>query len=178
MAPLVEKMQPETAGQVGNAGNQEREAIQVVEFILGNERFAIDLFEVREVVEYTTITRLPNVPPYIRGIIDLRGEITTIVDLKHRLNVVETANISEESRRIIVLDEKISNVKTGILVDDVTSVATFERDQIDNLSASCGGNDTAILGIIKEKRKIGNNQETALIIWIDIAQLINDIGEG
>ena len=57
--------------------------IQIVEFVLGKESFAIDLFDVKEVVEYTTITKLPNVPAYIKGIIDLRGEITTIIDLKH-----------------------------------------------------------------------------------------------
>ena len=57
--------------------------ILVVEFLLGDEHFAIDLFEVREVVEYTRITHLPDTPPHIRDIIDLRGEITTIIDLKN-----------------------------------------------------------------------------------------------
>lgn len=58
------------------APDTKKKDIQVVEFILGNEHFAIDLFDVREVVEYTNITKLPNSPPYIKGIIDLRGEIT------------------------------------------------------------------------------------------------------
>ena len=66
---------------------KKRESIQVVEFVLGKEHYAIDLFDVKEVVEYTSITKLPNVPDYVQGIIDLRGEITTIIDLKHRLNI-------------------------------------------------------------------------------------------
>src|SRR5271157_968401 len=70
-------------------------SIQIVEFILGKERFAIDLFDVKEVVEYTTITKLPNVPAYVKGIIDLRGEITTIIDLKHRLNITESGQIAD-----------------------------------------------------------------------------------
>lgn len=65
------------------------ETIQVVEFVLGSEHFAVDLFDVKEVVEYTTITKLPNVPAYVRGIIDLRGEINMIIDLKQRLNITE-----------------------------------------------------------------------------------------
>src|SRR5271157_6167445 len=86
-------------------------SIQIVEFILGKERFAIDLFDVREVVEYTTITKLPNSPPYIKGIIDLRGEITTIIDLKQRLNIQEESRIEEQNSRIIVLDETITQSK-------------------------------------------------------------------
>ncbi len=75
--------------------------IQIVEFVLGKESFAIDLFDVKEVVEYTTITKLPNVPAYIKGIIDLRGEITTIIDLKHRLNITDSSQVAAESSRII-----------------------------------------------------------------------------
>ena len=89
--------------------------IQVVEFVLGNEHFAIDLFDVREVVEYTNITKLPNSPPYIKGIIDLRGEITTIIDLKQRLDVKDLQRMEEQNSRIIVLDENITQSKIGII---------------------------------------------------------------
>src|SRR5512137_166523 len=118
--------------------------LQVVEFLLGKEHYAVDLFDVREVVEYTTITQLPNTPSYMKGIIDLRGEITTIIDLKERLNIVEKSDQPIENSRIIVLDEKITNAKTGILVDDVLAVSTFERGDIDNTSASGGREDAAI----------------------------------
>ena len=86
--------------QAQNAEDEVRKrqgSIQIVQFILGKERFAIDLFDVKEVVEYTTITKLPNVPAYIKGIIDLRGEITTIIDLKHRLNITDGSQIAAES---------------------------------------------------------------------------------
>ncbi len=149
--------------------------IQVVEFMLGAERFAIDLFDVKEVVEYTTITKLPNYPEYVRGIIDLRGEITTIIDLKHRLNIRDTGTVPIESSRIMVLDTKITKSKTGILVDDVTSVSTFEGNQVDYASASATQEDTSIIGIIKRKIKVKEKEINELIIWIDIRQLLNDI---
>lgn len=160
-----------------NAGNRTKKhgQIQVVEFVLGNEHFAIDLFDVKEVVEYTTITKLPNVPPYVKGIIDLRGEITTIIDLKHRLNITEGGMVAAESSRIIVLDDKITKSKIGILVDDVTSVSTFEPGQVDYTSASVSREDTAILGIIKRKVRIKEKETNELIIWIDIKQLLGDI---
>ncbi|MEN6611282.1 MAG: chemotaxis protein CheW [Methanoregulaceae archaeon] len=152
--------------------------IQVVEFVLGKELFAIDLFDVKEVVEYTTITKLPNVPPYVKGIIDLRGEITTIIDLKQRLNITDTSGTPAESSRIVVLDDKITKSKIGILVDDVTSVSTFEANQVDYTSATVTKDDSAILGIIKRKVKVKEKEKNELIIWIDITNLLSDIDEG
>jgi purine-binding chemotaxis protein CheW len=154
---------------------KEMESIQVVEFALGSEHFAIDLFDVKEVVEYTTITKLPNVPAYVRGIIDLRGEITMIIDLKHRLNITEESTKSIEASRIIVLDDQIAKSKIGILVDDVTSVSTFEGDQVDHTSASVSKQETSIIGIIKRKIKVKDKEINELIIWIDIKQLLTDI---
>jgi len=162
--------QPVQAGEIRRSGS-----IQVVVFALGNEQFAIDLFDVKEVVEFTTITKLPNVPPYIRGIIDLRGEITTIVDLKHRLNITSDIRETLDTSRIIVLDNTITRSKTGILVDDVTSVSTFEESQVDYTSASVSNDDTAIIGIIKRKQKIQEKERNELIIWIDIKRLLSDI---
>jgi len=152
--------------------------LQVVEFLLGKEHYAIDLFDVREVVEYTSITQLPNTPSYMKGIIDLRGEITTIIDLKERLNILEKSDLPIENSRIIVLDEKITKAKTGILVDDVLAVSTFERSDIDSTSASGAREDAAILGIIKKKIKEKEHERNELIIWIDIRHLLTDIGEG
>jgi len=152
-----------------------KESIQVVEFALGKEFFAIDLFDVKEVVEYTTITRLPNVSAYVKGIIDLRGEITTIIDLKHRLHITDTTTVAAESSRIIVLDDTITGTKIGILVDDVTSVSTFEANQVDYTSVSVSNEDTAILGIIKRKIKVKDKEKNELIIWIDIRRLLSDI---
>jgi purine-binding chemotaxis protein CheW len=149
--------------------------IQVVEFVLGSEHFAVDLFDVKEVVEYTTITKLPNVPTYVKGIIDLRGEITMIIDLKHRLNITEESMTSLDSSRIIVLDDKIAKSKIGILVDDVTSVSTFEGNQVDYTSASVSKEETSIIGIIKRKIKVKDKEINELIIWIDLKQLLSDI---
>jgi purine-binding chemotaxis protein CheW len=151
--------------------------LQVVEFLLGKEHYAVDLFDVREVVEYTSITKLPSTPSYMRGIIDLRGEITTIIDLKERLNILEKSDLPEENSRIIVLDETLTKAKTGIMVDDVLAVSTFERGDIDSTSASGAREDAAILGIIKKKIKEKDHERHQLIIWIDIRHLLQDIGE-
>jgi purine-binding chemotaxis protein CheW len=165
-------------GRRDERGGREKGLLQVVEFLLGKERYAVDLFDVKEVVEYTTITKLPNTASYMKGIIDLRGEITTIIDLKERLRIPTGTDADEENSRIIVLDEKITKAKTGIMVDDVLSVSTFDRNDIDSTSATDVEDDTAILGIIKKKVKDKDHEKNELIIWIDIKYLLRDIGEG
>jgi purine-binding chemotaxis protein CheW len=175
MTAKVSEPQETQAQNTEDIARRRQSSIQIVEFVLGKELFAIDLFDVKEVVEYTTITKLPNVPAYVKGIIDLRGEITTIIDLKHRLNITETSQVAAESSRIIVLDDKITGTKIGILVDDVTSVSTFEAKQVDYTSASVSKEDTAIIGIIKRKVKVKDKEKNELIIWIDIKQLLGDI---
>ncbi|MFA5269123.1 MAG: chemotaxis protein CheW [Methanoregula sp.] len=146
---------------------------QVLEFLLGKEHFAIDLFDVREVVEYTPITQLPNTASSMKGIIDLRGEITTIIDLKDRLHIPADPTQKMEDGRFIVLDEKLTGVKTGILVDDVLAVSTFEQGDVDAASTAGAGDDDAILGIIKKKSKDKENEISELIIWIDIRQIMS-----
>ena len=146
---------------------------QVLEFLLGREHFAIDLFDVREVVEYTPITQLPNTASHMKGIIDLRGEITTIIDLKDRLHIPTDQSRKVEDGRFIVLDEKLTGVKTGILVDDVLAVSTFEQADVDAASTAGAGDDDAILGIIKKRSKDKENEISELIIWIDIRQSLS-----
>ena len=164
----------------GQSGSQQEVVppVQVVEFLLGKEHFAIDLFDVKEVVEYTRITRLPNTPSYIKGIIDLRGEITTIIDLKEALAIAGTDVRTEENSRIIVLDDQITLSKTGIMVDDVLSVSTFQRSQVDSSLAALHKENTQIIGIIKKKIRIKDRDSTELIIWIDVKQLLKSLEQG
>jgi purine-binding chemotaxis protein CheW len=153
------------------------EKIQVVEFLLGKEQYAIDLYDVKEVVDYTTITRLPNTPTYIRGIMDLRGEITTLIDLRERLNVTAEKNRSgDDNQRIIVLDEKLTGVKMGIIVDDVLSVSTFDQAEVDRSSASLYNDDSAVIGIIRKKVRVRDQEISDLIVWIGISRILRDAG--
>jgi purine-binding chemotaxis protein CheW len=157
---------------------RQQDSFQVLEFLLGKEHFAIDLFDVREVVEYTTITKLPNTLSYMKGIIDLRGEITTIIDLKERLHIPREKDRSDDTGRFIVLDEKLTGAKTGILVDDVLAVSTFEKGDVDAASTSGAGDDAAILGIIKKRAKDKENTVHELVIWIDLRETLKHIEKG
>ncbi len=150
------------------------EEIQVVEFILGTEQFAINLFDVKEIVEYTRITPLPGSATYIRGIIDLRGEITTIIDLKERMGIAQISTDLEQSR-IIVIDTSVTTNKTGILVDDVTTVQSVSHSQIDKRTLE--GEDSFILGIIRQKSGDRDSEKTDLVIWLDVPGLLREMGQ-
>jgi purine-binding chemotaxis protein CheW len=125
-------------------------------------------------VEYTRITKLPNSPSYIKGIIDLRGEITTIIDLKQHLRISSGSTASEEETRIIVLDDRITHSKIGIMVDDVLTVSTYYKSQIDE-TATSGDDASHILGIIKKKIKDKDKESTELVIWLDVKTLLRDM---
>nr|WP_319537772.1 chemotaxis protein CheW [uncultured Methanospirillum sp.] len=147
--------------------------IQVVEFILGDNKFAINLFDVREIVESIKITPLPHSAMHIKGIIDLRGEISTIIDLKTILNIGRINTIGQNDSRFIVLDDRVTQTKTGILVDDVTSVLTIPTSDIEQTSKDSEDN-SHILGIIK--KNVSDREETKkeLVMWIDIHKILQD----
>jgi purine-binding chemotaxis protein CheW len=175
--PAAPQYGPAAGNAVALTGDKSGNAIHVVEFLLGKEHYAVNLTDVREVVVYTAITPLPNAPAAVQGIIDLRGEITTILDLRQRLNIAERENSQKETSRIMVLDDKITRVKTGVLVDDVLSVSMFEKSEVDtNLEGATWG-EAAILGTIRRKTKEQDQEKTDLIIWIDIRELTRGMDE-
>jgi purine-binding chemotaxis protein CheW len=156
-----------------NEASTTDQEIQIVEFLLGEDKFAINLFDVKEIVEYTKITPVPGSDRYVKGIIDLRGEITTIIDLKAKMSIPSSKEDQEQSR-IIVIDSSVTKSKTGILVDDVTTVLSISESHIDK--KSCDENDSSyILGIIKHKQGERESDTTELVIWIDVPGMLRDM---
>lgn len=147
---------------------------QFVEFILGHENFAVNLFHTREVITPTEITPLPNAPAYITGIMDLRGIITTIVDLKQMMNI-QTSSDGKKQARIIILDQDISKKPVGILVDDVSSVTTYAAGDIDHDADDTAHRGRSILGVIRRKGKEGGKDGHSLVLWLDIHAMIERI---
>jgi purine-binding chemotaxis protein CheW len=151
--------------------------IQVVEFILGKEMFAIDLFDTREVITQTEVTPLPSTPDYLKGIIDLRGSITTIVDLKGLMHIT-TESSGKKNSRIIVLDRSITSKPIGILVDDVFSVTTYGQEDIDRENTSSSDTHRDIIGVIRKRTKnAGEKDKGGLVVWLDIRKMIGKIEE-
>lgn len=148
---------------------------QVVEFVIGDEMFAVDLFDTREVITTPDVTPIPNVPPFITGIIDLRGVITTIIDLRVMMHITRESTGKKQSR-VIVLDKTVSEKMIGILVDDVYSVTTYSKKDIDQEAHSSNEGSRDILGVIRKHRKDGMGKDkNILVIWLDIKKMIQRI---
>lgn len=159
----------QSRNDVESKGNE----VQVVEFILGEDKFAINLFDIREIVESIRITPLPHAASHIKGIINLRGEITTVIDLKAVLKIPQRTSEGLVDSRFIVLDDSVTNTKTGILVDDVTSVLTVPASDIDQ-TAHTSDDTSFILGIIKKSSADRDDTRKELLIWLDIKTLLKN----
>ncbi len=146
------------------------EVTQVVVFKLSDEIYAIDIFDVREIVEEKKITKIPNVPEYIDGILDLRGEITTVVNLKKLLNIPEKDGRTKGKIIVIDADKDVGTV--GFIVDTVLSVT--EVESIEPLSAIASTSaisldESYIKGIIKGKER--------LIILLDVDAILKKVSK-
>ncbi|MDD1718578.1 MAG: chemotaxis protein CheW [Methanoregulaceae archaeon] len=160
------------------------QTFDVVEFELGGERYAMDIGFAREIVEMMPITPIPRAPHYLCGVMNLRGEITNILDINSILGIPEEK--IRESRKIIVLSQEASEGENmGIVVDDVQSVLQVRESQIEKLGDSVTGRDSSqIKGVIKIREPAGPEKgegtlETVdLVIWIDIKGIIRELTTG
>ncbi len=170
---------PSEDSKVGEEQQIETE-IEVVEFSLGQEAYAIDICLAREIVEMMTITPIPRAPPYLAGVLNLRGEITNIITITTILGVSST--FSEEDQKIIVLSsEAAGGENVGIIVDDVRSVSQIPRERIERLGEGIGGKTrTNIKGIIKKEdrdgdRNDGSPEENNLVLWLDLKKVLHEL---
>ncbi|MDY6930528.1 MAG: chemotaxis protein CheW [Halobacteriota archaeon] len=100
---------------------------QLVVFTLGSTMYGVDVNQVREITELRDITPVPGSPYFVEGVTNLRGQVTTVIDLKKRFNLDEKEN-DKETRIIIVESE---GVPMGMVVDSVTEVLRLPTDEIE-----------------------------------------------
>jgi purine-binding chemotaxis protein CheW len=93
-------------------------------FNLGEEEFALPLLSVKEVLALPETTPVPQMPPHFKGILNLRGKILSIMDLRVKLNIKPNKNSEENA--VVILD--LGDYSLGIIVDRVNSVQTFDKD--------------------------------------------------
>lgn len=151
------------------------ETIDVVQFQLSGTNYAIDIKTAREIVEMMPITPVPRAPPHIAGIINLRGEITNIMNLNCLMGL-DSDNRQEGQKIIVLVPEAAGGSIIGLIVDDVHSVLQVNGDDIDKMDASIS-KEAYVKGIIKSGGS-GNGKKD-LVIWIDIEKiLLETLGGG
>jgi len=137
---------------------------QFVTFKLGKSEYGIDIENVTTIEKLSTITRVPNTPDYIRGVINLRGEIIPIIDLAVKFGLDETEDT--ENTRIIIL--AIDGATVGIRVDSVAEVANLSDKSIENVSNFSNElSDEYIIGAAKLDNRIVTLLDIGKMLKID-----------
>lgn len=131
--------------------------MQIVVFKLGEEHFAVETEKVQSINDMMVITKVPNAPGYIKGLVNLRGNIKSLVDINLLLN----ANSTEEQQNIIILT--VEDEEIGITVDEVEEVLVIDENLIQKMDNEQGS--PYIKGIL--------NYNNILLTIIDIDKLLN-----
>jgi len=104
---------------------------QYLTFTLGDEAFAVEISNVREVVDYTHITEVPRMPDHLCGVINLRGNVVSVVDLRLKLGMRATEKTVDSCIVIAELEMDGETLQMGILTDSVQEVVDFDSSQIE-----------------------------------------------
>jgi len=107
------------------------ESIQFIVIKIGNEQFGIDIKYIDNIVRMQSITRVPKVPEYFKGVINLRGEVIPVMSLRLKMGL-EADEYTKASRIIIIKVEQHEGI--GMIVDEVKEVMTLETEQIEKMS--------------------------------------------
>jgi len=137
-------------------------ADKLVMFRLGDDHFAADIFAVERVLRYAAPTGVPDMPPYIEGVMDYQGRVVPVVNLRRRFEL-PAASAGGETR-ILVLN--VSGEWIGVVVDGVTEVAAFDRTQ---LSAP----PKLFRGLAREYVKGIIRRGERLLIYLDVEHLLS-----
>ena len=139
------------------------EVFQWVTFKLENEVYGVNVMQVQEVLRYTEIAPVPGAPDYVLGIINLRGNVVTVIDTRLKFGLMP-AEVTDSSRIIIIEAEK---QVVGILVDSVAEVVYLKASEIDP-APSVGTEESArfIQGV--------SNRKEDLLILVDLNKLLAD----
>lgn len=135
---------------------------QIVVFNLGHEEYGLEVQGVREIIRVPDITRLPNAPDFVAGLINVRGKLTPVMDLRRRFDMTE-AELTGSSRIIVV---HAGGESTGLMVDGVTEVLRVSEGAIEPASEIVASDDSRYLQGIA-------NLDERLIIILDVDNVLS-----
>jgi purine-binding chemotaxis protein CheW len=136
---------------------------QWVTFFLDGEIYGVNVLQVQEVLRINEISPVPGAPEYVLGIINLRGNIVTVIDTRQRFGLRQI-DLDDASRIIII---EVSGNVIGILVDSVAEVVYLRESEIENApNVGNGEGSRYIQGV--------SNRDSRLLILVDLNKLLND----
>ncbi|MGG1311169.1 MULTISPECIES: chemotaxis protein CheW [Cohnella] len=139
------------------------EELKVIVFTLAHEEYGIEVDKVRTIERMAPITRVPKTPPFVKGVINLRGVVVPVIDLRGRFGLPETEP-TDNSRIIIVA---VGDLEVGFIVDSANDVIDIMSDSIEVPPEVVGGVKAKYLSGVA---KIGDNR---LLILLNLSEVLN-----
>lgn len=136
--------------------------LQVVTFALGSEEYGVDIAQVQEINRMVSITHVPRAPQFMEGVINLRGQLIPIIDLRSRFGMER----SEKTKHTRIVVTEIGSRRIGMVVDSVSEVLRIPVEQIEDAPDLVAGVDTEY---IRGVGKMGDR----LIIMLDLGRVIS-----
>lgn len=138
------------------------DSLKVIVFRMNDQRYGVDVQEVLSIEKLQHITEVPQTSEFIKGVINLHGEIMPVIDLKERLSLGETAP-EGQSRFLIV---SIKAIRVGLMVDEATDVMDISTDTVEPAPDVVNGVNKAFLkGVAK--------LENSLLILLNLEHILN-----
>ena len=137
---------------------------QFLTFALGAEEYGVEILKIQEIKGYVPVTTLPNAPAYIKGVLNLRGVIVPIVDLRKKFNLPE----AEDTRFTVIVVVQVQGKTLGFVVDAVSDVLTVTRDAIQPIPDLHGQIETKFLTGLAPAGEQGEH----LVILLDIDKVL------
>ncbi len=136
--------------------------LQWVTFRLDDETYGINVMQVQEVLRMSEIAPVPGAPDYILGIINLRGNVVTVIDTRRRFGLSPKEH--DDSTRVVIIETE--NIIVGILVDSVAEVVNLRASEIE-VAPNVGNEESSkyIQGVY--------SQEDGILILVDLNKLLN-----
>jgi purine-binding chemotaxis protein CheW len=152
---------PAVRGEVTKVSH---DIIQLVSFELDGEEYGIDVLAVREIIRMPSITKMPNTPEYVDGIINLRGTVVPIISLRKRFSLMDRDH--DRQSRILVME--VGENLTGFIVDAVAEVIRISSAEVQPPPSITQGNaaQECLTGVL--------NHSERLLVVLDLNRMFND----
>jgi purine-binding chemotaxis protein CheW len=161
--PAVKAQPTPLGGQLADAdaANGVRR-VEFVSFAIGDDQYGVDVMAVREIKVWNPITHLPEQPDHMRGVLNLRGVIVPIIDLRCRLG----EGLTDATAMHVVIVVQIGSQAVGLLADRVLDIVSIARDQVQPVPRiSKSGDHTCLSGLV--------TVEAQMIALLDVTQLLS-----
>ena len=133
------------------ATTEKRSTVELATFYVGEALCGMDILNVQEINKLMEMTKVPQAPPYVTGILNLRGQIVTVIDLGKKLGLT-CLELNDSARNIIVNSE---NEYIGLLVSSISDVVEAQWDKVEDPPANIGGlQGTFFKGVFKTKDRL------------------------